>query len=145
MSLTYSETEAALLQAARLCRQLTSRYRHALAHLVEGKPMRALLQQRADELQAHGDALQAWIRSRDLLPRDPHTELSDLQTLADDVTGWLDDDQASALSQRLADEERELLNELASMRQDDSLAEPVQPMLEAANRTISRLAHGTTT
>lgn len=143
MSLTYSEPNAALLQAARLSRQLANRYRHALEHLIEGGRLRAVLDPRAGELEAQAGTLDDWARSRNLLPRDWHTEFSDLQAMADEVTGWLDDEQAHALSQRFADEERELLAELEAMRGDDHLAEKARPLRETSCKAIERLDRGT--
>lgn len=142
MSLTYSEPEAALLQAATLSRQLASRYRHALEHLIEGERLRAVLDQRAGALEAQAETLDDWTRSRDLLPRDWHTEYSDLQALADEVTGWLDDKQAHALSQRFADDERDLLAELDGMSGDDDMAEKARPLREATREAIETLDRG---
>lgn len=142
MSLTYSEPEAALLQAATLSRQLASRYRHALEHLIEGGRLRAVLDQRAGALEAQAETLDDWTRSRDLLPRDWHTEYSDLQALADEVTGWLDDEQAHALSQRFADDERDLLAELDAMSGDDDLADKARPLREATRKAIETLDQG---
>lgn len=139
MNLMYSEPEAALLQAACISRQLAGRYRHALEHLVEGGRLGAVLDKRAGALEDQADTLDEWARSRRLLPRDPHTELSDLQTLADEVTGWLDDEQADALAQRFADEERDLLAELESMSSDDGLAGRVAPLREETCAAIETL------
>ncbi|MEX2499366.1 MAG: hypothetical protein WD397_10890 [Wenzhouxiangellaceae bacterium] len=144
MNLTYSEPEAALQQAACLSRQLANRYRHALEHLVEGRRLRAVVNQRAGELEAQADTLDDWTRSRDLLPRDWHTEYSDLQALADEVTGWLDDGQAHALSQRFAGEERELLAEMDTISGDDDLAAKVRPLREATCKAIETLDRGNT-
>lgn len=142
MNLTYSEPEAALQQAACLSRQLASRYRHALEHLIEGGRLRAVLNQRAGELDAQADTLDDWTRARDLLPRDWHSEYSDLQALADEVTGWLDDEQAHTLSQRFAGEERELLAELDTIGGDDELAGKVRPLREATGTAIETLDRG---
>lgn len=142
MNLTYSEPEAALLQAACISRQLAGRYRHALEHLVEGGRLRSVLDQRAGALEDQADTLDEWARSRQLLPRDPHTEFSDLQTLADEVTGWLDDEQADTLSQRFAEQERELLAELESMSDDHELAERIVSLRKKTCDAIETLDRG---
>jgi hypothetical protein len=139
MSLIHSETEAALLEASRLSRQLGSRYRHAIEHLLEAGEIRDAFNARADTLENQAEELDELTRARDLLPRDANTELNDLHKIADQLSGWLDADQARALAVRFAEDEQCLLGELETASREKTLATPLNPMLEACRKTIDDL------
>lgn len=139
MSLIHSETEAALLEAGRLSRQLGGRYRHAIEHLLQAGEIRDAFSARANTLEEQADRLDQLTRDRDLLPRDANTELNDLQKIADQLSGWLDADQARAVAARFAEDEQCLLDELETASRDESLTTTLHPMLEACRHTIDDL------
>jgi len=139
MSLIHTETEAALLESGRLSRQLESRYRHASEFLVDEGQIREAFTARAAALGDQADQLDELARTRNLLPRDANTELNDLHKIADQISGWLDTDQAQSLACRFAEEEQSLLNELETAARDEALASTLDPMLEACRKIIGDL------
>ena len=139
MSLIHPQTEAALLEAGRLSRQLGSRYRHAIEHLLDRGETLDVFNARAEALDQQAGKLDDLIRSRDLLPRDANTELNDLHRIADQLSGWMDADQARSLASRFAEEEQSLLDELETAARDEALASSLDPMLEACRKIIDDL------
>ncbi len=139
MSLIHSDTEAALLEAGRLSRQLGDRYRHAIEHLIDAGETLERFTDRAEALDEQANRLDELTRSRDLLPRDANTELNDLHKIADQISGWLDADQVRALAARFAEDEQCLLNELETAARDDNLASPLGPMIESGRKVIGDL------
>lgn len=139
MSLIHSAIDAALLESACLSRQLASRYRHALENLISDGRLKTTLTRRARALEGQCEELDSLAADRDLLPREAKTELNDLKTLADQVTGWLDSKQALPLLRRFIDEERNLLQELDKTIEDERLADRVSAMQEAARDHIREI------
>jgi hypothetical protein len=90
-------------------------------------------------LEVQAEKLDDLARSRDLLPREANSELNDLHQIADQLSGWLDSDQAHALAQRFAKEEQGLLEELATASKDQSLAEPLESMSQSARGIVDQL------
>lgn len=132
MSLITSTEDAALLDAGRLAMELAQRYHYSIEHLVEAESTRQMLRQRSDELKTLAEHLAEVIRSARLLPREPDLEMSELRTLADQFSSWLDDEACSKLLERFAESERELLEELATAR--DSAESERDRILERARQ-----------
>lgn len=142
MSLITSTENAALLDAGRLATELAQRYRYSIDHLIEPESLCRLLGRRSDELEALAETLADIARNAGLLPREPDLEMSELRTLADQFSSWLDDDTCSKLLERLAESERELLDELATAR-DNAKSERNRVLHQAREDTqnfLDRLA-----
>ncbi|QOC21456.1 hypothetical protein IC757_10360 [Wenzhouxiangella sp. AB-CW3] len=116
MSLITSTEDAALLDAVRLAAELAQRYQYSVDHLIEPAGICHLLSRRAATLEDLNQRLTNVIHQAGLLPREPDLEMSELRTLADQFSSWLDDPTCSKLLDRFAEVERELLNELNTAR-----------------------------
>ncbi len=135
MSLLHSETDAALIQAELASRQLAERYELAVALLLELGEQAALFENRARALSEQADALRDLIEARGLLPKDPATELQDLRSLADQISGRLDHDQGEALRRRFQDQEQALLEQLELAEAQEQI-DGIERWIEAGRARI---------
>lgn len=135
MTMIYSEGDAALIEAHRLALILARRYRHAASELLAEGGYRTRVESRASALEAEAARLEQLIRQRELLPRDPDTDLADLKELGDSVRSWLDDDDVESLLASFAEEERLLAEELEQARETgvSGLGEAIAAAREAAD------------
>lgn len=144
MTLITSNADAALLDSGRLALEMARRYRYSIEHLIEPDATRRLLGERSEELEALADRLAEIIRSAGLLPREPDLEISELRTLADQFSSWIDDEACGRLLERFAEVERELLSELETA--DDGSSDQRRQLLadarEKAGEFLSRLESG---
>ncbi|MCA1779788.1 MAG: hypothetical protein LC637_10505 [Xanthomonadaceae bacterium] len=140
MRLIHTEPEAALLETARLSRQLAGRYRHSLETLIQNQALRERFGLRAEQLEQQAEDLEDLIRKRGLLPRDAETELNDLRNLASHVADWLDDNQTHELSVRFIDEEKNLLETLDKAATERELADRLSPMQQASRHILDQQA-----
>jgi hypothetical protein len=142
MTLMTSNEDAALLDAGRLALEMAQRYRYSIEHLIEPEATRRLLGERSEALEEMAERLAQIARAADLLPREPDLEMSELRTLADQFSSWIDDETCSKLLERFAEGERELLGELETA--DDGSAGRRRKVLADAcketDRFLNRLA-----
>lgn len=141
MTLITSEQDAALLDAGRRAIELAQRYRYSVEHLIEPESTRQLLRQRSDQLNTLAEQLADVIRKAQLLPREPDLEMSELHTLADQVSTLLDNESCSKLLERFAESERELLGELetAGDDRDSGRNRVLGPAIEETHAFLARL------
>lgn len=138
MTMILSDSQAALLSASGLARELQHRYAHALEHLIQVESARAHLDKRCDELDALSTELLRLIEGEGLLPREADPEMDDLHELADQVRNWLDESRTRELLESFSREERALAEELELIDTDD-LADPID-RVKASIRTLQELA-----
>ncbi len=151
MSLLHSEAEAALLEAGALSHRLAERYQLAVEHLSKDTSPESAGSHRdelvrrfarhAEQLALQADELDDAARARDLLPREPETELETLKQLADHLQTVLSDEQLSGLSRRFAEEEQALLDELEQAAELDPCPSAVKAGIEAGRKRRGKLAH----
>jgi hypothetical protein len=117
MSIIYSEAEAALLEAHRMTRALSRRYRHAIDQLLPDGRQDRQLKDRVQALETQAERLEAIIHQHKLLPHDADTELTDLKALGDSFVSWIDAAAADHLLANFANEEAALAEELEKARE----------------------------
>jgi hypothetical protein len=126
-----SASDADLLEAASLCRELAQRLRDAVQRQVETEAVRDVLSAQADRHDRVGDELEQLIRQRDLLPRVADPEAAGVHSLADQVAGLLDATGMHALLERFAAEQQRLSELLASAADDSASAQALRDASQA--------------
>lgn len=140
MSLLLSEPDAALLEAARLARELALRLQHAADDLLEAGAAREVFRAQARHHDAMADELDACIRERGLLPRVPDPELSGLHELADHLAGLPAESGLNNLLSRFIAETTTLRERLEEAVTDPADGEPgVRGALETVGAQIAEL------
>ncbi len=126
-----SASDADLLEAASLSRELAQRLRDAVQRQIETEAVRDVLSAQADRHDRIGDELEQLIRERDLLPRVPDPEAAGVHSLADQVAGLLDAAGMHALLERFAAEQQRLSELLDSAAHDSTSAEALREASQA--------------